>query len=189
MSFPLLIVACSPSYLIILKVVCSPCPPPPSNNYHGGQHYYLQLHVRGKRPRHAVGIDHVGVESLRLQEGQVLQAIRESFNLMVMVIGNCDCPIGQSLGGQFHSRFGASVMLLLLRKYVAGGVVLRSNRRAFVLCHVMAMSLSYPSASKTAATGGARVPISKKSQTRPMRLHVIRKHQRRQTTIHTPPHL
>lgn len=40
----------------------------------------------GKSPRHAVRVDHVGVESLRLQEGQVSQTIWESLHLMAMVV-------------------------------------------------------------------------------------------------------
>lgn len=42
---------------------------------------YLQLHVCRERSRHAVGIDHIGVEPFRLEERKVLQTVGEALDL------------------------------------------------------------------------------------------------------------
>lgn len=44
---------------------------------------HLQLNVSRERPRHPVGVHHVRLESLWLQEGQMLVSIRESLHLRV----------------------------------------------------------------------------------------------------------
>lgn len=46
--------------------------------------FHLQLNVSRERPRHPVGVHHVRLESLWLQEGQMLVSIRKSLHLRVM---------------------------------------------------------------------------------------------------------